>query len=101
MTLLGQLSQDNKTLTISISGKFDFNLHKEFRKSYQEVKDPSAAYIVDMSGVTYMDSSALGMLLILRERAGGDSANITIKNCNAEIKKILEISNFEKMFKIT
>ena len=47
-----------------------------------------------------MDSSALGMLLILRERAGGDAAKISIKNRNPEIKKILEISNFEKVFKI-
>ena len=49
---------------------------------------------------TYLDSSALGMLLLLRDHAGGDTANIKIVNCNPDVKKILTISNFEQLFSI-
>ena len=54
-----------------------------------------------MSGTEYIDSSALGMLLLLREHAGNESSNITIEGCNDDIKKIFSISNFEKLFTIS
>ena len=47
-----------------------------------------------------MDSSALGMLLLLRERAGGDRAAIEITHCSPEIRKIFAVSNFDRLFKI-
>ena len=77
---------------INISGRFDFNLYQDFRNAYKQSDNPAAArYVIDMSGADYMDSSALGMLLLLRERAGGDKANISITGCNGEIKKIFSI----------
>ncbi|MGK0500571.1 MAG: anti-anti-sigma regulatory factor [Oceanicoccus sp.] len=53
-----------------------------------------------MSAASYLDSSALGMLLLLRDYAGGDSADICIANCNDDIRKIISISTFEQLFKI-
>jgi anti-anti-sigma regulatory factor len=53
-----------------------------------------------MKETTYLDRSALGMLLLLRDHAGGDTANIKIMNCNPDVKKILTISNFEQLFSI-
>lgn len=92
----------NGVVNINISGRFDFNLYQEFRNAYKQTDNPEAApYKIDMSGADYMDSSALGMLLLLRERAGGDKANISITGCNSEIKKIFSISNFEQLFDIS
>jgi anti-anti-sigma factor len=53
-----------------------------------------------MSEATYLDSSALGMLLLLRDHAGGDNADIRIRHCNEDVKKILTISNFGQLFRI-
>ena len=86
-------------LTITIDGRFDFSSHKEFRDAYRDV-DPGANYVVDMSKTDYMDSSALGMLLLLREYAGADKAKISITGCSPDIRKILTISNFQKLFNI-
>jgi anti-anti-sigma factor len=47
-----------------------------------------------------MDSSALGMLLLLREHVDGVRERVRIINCNTEIRKILEIANFDKLFDI-
>ncbi len=86
-------------VTIKVSGRFDFNDHVAFREAYRDAA-PDASYVLDMSATDYMDSSALGMLLLLREHAGGDKANITISGCKPEIKKILTIANFQKLFTI-
>jgi len=87
-------------LTIKIQGRFDFSAHQEFRDAYEKVKDEPKSYVVDMKETTYLDSSALGMLLLLRDHAGGDNAQIEIVNCNPDVKKILTISNFEQLFTI-
>ncbi len=40
------------------------------------------------------------MLLLLRDHAGGDAAEVRIVNCNPDVRKILTISNFEQLFEI-
>lgn len=92
-------SDGNKHI-INIQGRFDFSLQSEFRQSY-ELAAPSSNFVVDFAATDYIDSSALGMLLLLRDYAGGDSANIDIVHCRNEIKNILEISNFQKLFQIS
>ena len=100
MTLKVDASQDESVITIHISGRFDFNIHQEFRKAYEKAKNTATKYIVDLNETQYIDSSALGMLLLLRDSAGGDKSDVTIISRNEEVKKILTISNFGKLFKI-
>ena len=102
MSIHSELSDGNSTCTIRINGRFDFNIHKEFRQGYRTLEDPQRVkFVIEMCDVDYMDSSALGMLLVLREQAGGDNSDITIQNCKSDIEKILEVSNFKNLFKIT
>ena len=98
MTIL--VTHAGNDLTIKIEGKFDFSAHQEFRAAYESLSSKPSQFIIDMSETTYLDSSALGMLLLLRDFAGGDTANIKVSHCNTEIKKILSISNFEQLFEI-
>ena len=101
MSVTTQVSEDSKTVTIAVQGGFDFNVHKDFRNACRSFENPGATYVIDMSAVTYMDTSALGMLLVLRKRVGGAAAAISIKNCSSEIRKILDISNFGKLFRFS
>ena len=100
MAISGNVGDGGNSVVINISGRFDFNAHHDFRNIYRNEKS-NAAYIIDMSGTEYIDSSALGMLLLLREHAGNEGANITINGCNDDIKKIFAISNFDKLFTIS
>lgn len=99
MAISGEVGDGGGSVLINITGRFDFNAHHDFRNVYRNEK-ANAAYTIDMSGTEYIDSSALGMLLLLREHAGNESAKITIVGCNEDIKKIFAISNFEKLFTI-
>jgi len=89
---------NGNAITIKVSGRFDFSSHQEFRQIYEGVPADVTKYTVDMSEATYLDSSALGMLLLMRDHAGGDNAQIEIVNCNEDVKKILTISNFGQLF---
>lgn len=100
MTVDTSISNDGNKVTISVAGKFDFQLYDAFRASYTGTHGTGIEYVVDFSKTDYLDSSALGMLLLLREHAGGESSNITISQASADVKKALDVANFEKLFVI-
>ncbi|MGO1501406.1 MAG: STAS domain-containing protein [Marinobacter sp.] len=100
MPIQTRRSHDGQTLIIKIEGRFDFSTHQAFRNAYEHGGVGVGNYVVDLSEATYLDSSALGMLLLLRDYGGGDNANIAIENCNNDVRKILTISNFEQLFTI-
>ena len=100
MPIASQLSKDGRELTIRVSGRFDFSVHQEFREAYESLAEQPERFRVDMREASYLDSSALGMLLLLRDHAGGDHADVQIVNCNADVRKILTISNFQQLFSI-
>lgn len=91
-------SDDGKTVSLKISGRFDFSLHNEFRKAYKDLSITGGEYIVDLSGTDYLDSSALGMLLLLKEHAESNTSTVRLINYNDEIKEILIIASFDKLF---
>lgn len=91
-------SDDGQELTISVVGRFDNAIQTEFKHSYQD--SAVARYVVDLKETDFIDSSALGMLLMMREHLGGEEADITLKNCPQDIKVILSVSNFQNLFAI-
>jgi anti-anti-sigma factor len=91
---------DAETAVIRLSGRFDFSRHREFKNCYETaLKEPMLRRIeVDLHGVDYLDSSALGMLLLLKERADARALPITLLNCVGIVREILDVANFGKMF---
>lgn len=101
MAIKSQISENGSSLVITIGGRFDATALDDFRRSYEnDGSEGIQSYTVDLSETVHLDSSALGMLLVLRDHAGGDKAKITISNCSPEVKKIFSISSFEQLFTI-
>ena len=55
--------------------------------------------MVDLQDAEYMDSSALGMLLQLRDH-GAKACEVELVNGNQGIREILRIANFDKLFRL-
>lgn len=86
---------------IRLQGRFDFNSHRDFREVVDTaLASPASVIAVDLAGVEYLDSSALGMLLMLRDRAKSASREVTLAGCRNAVKQILDIANFGKLFTI-
>ena len=93
-----KIAPNGEETTIVVGNRFDYSLHSEFRTLYRDIDANKMRFVVDLANTDYIDSSALGMLLLLREAAGGDNAKIKIVNCKPEVKSILRISNFQNLF---
>jgi len=84
---------------IRLQGRFDFNSHREFRDATDTaMATPASAIVVDFGAVDYLDSSALGMLLMLRDRAKAAAREVSLSHCRGAVRQILDIANFGKLF---
>lgn len=100
MQVTSNVSADGKVMTINIGERFDFSCHEWFRDAYTSANLVETKFVINFSQTEYLDSAALGMLLVLRERAGGDKADITLEACNPSVQQIMDITRFEQLFKI-
>lgn len=91
-----------KKVILKLDGRFDFNVSREFQNSYDSIfKQGGVEFIdLDLSGVNYLDSSALGMLLLLRESAEPYEIKLALVNSRGPVRQILEVANFHKLFEL-
>jgi HptB-dependent secretion and biofilm anti anti-sigma factor len=85
----------NGTAQVLVAGRFDFRVHRDFGAAIKAIKG-SALCEVDLRETTYLDSSALGMMLLLKDEV----AAVKLCNCRPEVRKVLEIANFQRIFEI-
>jgi len=75
LALKNEISTDGNTLTIFISNRFDISTYSDFGDAYKDKVDAVASIVIYMTDCSYMDSSALGMLLMMRERFISNNAS--------------------------
>ncbi|MEA2718787.1 MAG: hypothetical protein QOJ39_651 [Candidatus Eremiobacteraeota bacterium] len=78
---------------IALSGELDMSNAAVLRASLESALGPT---VVDLSGVTYIDSTALYELALLRRRVGA----VVLVVPSRQIRRTLEIVGFTKTFRI-
>ena len=88
---------------VKLVGRFDFNTHRDFRSAYEQLLADTGicSVTVDFSSVDYLDSSALGMLLMLRDRLSSANKEVMLSGVRGNVKQVLDIANFNKLFQIS
>ncbi|MFS1701860.1 STAS domain-containing protein [Alteromonas sp. AMM-1] len=88
--------------TIAIPERFDFSFHKSFTEQYNKLleKNTGKTISLDFSRVMYLDSAALGMIVLLQKRAKSINCNVEIVSAKGTALEILQIANFDKMVTI-
>lgn len=99
MSITTSESSDGQKVTIHVSGRFDFAAHQEFLRAYKQHPRGEKSFVVDLKNTDYMDSSAMGMLLQLRDY-GVKDRDMELVNSNDGVREILQIANFDKIFKV-
>jgi anti-anti-sigma factor len=88
------------TARVAMNGKFDFNVHRAFKQACDDAlaKDDVVALNVDLREVVYMDSAALGMLLLLRDKAKAARKTVCICTQPGMVRDILRVAHFQDLF---
>jgi len=93
-------TSNGKGLIIGIIGRFNLELHKKFRKVFEEQPRRYERYAVNMQHCTGIDSAGLGMLLILRDFTQLSREDLRLIQCPADVRQVLNYANFEQLFTI-
>jgi len=100
MAVYSTMSDSGEQLTILIDERFDFSLHQQFREAYSNIITKNTTYLLDLSKTNYMDSSALGMILLLKDHVQLYEGILIISQPNETVQKILEIAQFHRLMTI-
>ena len=87
---------------LHMKGRFDFDVHRSFKEVYDPLLHQKGinSMEIDLGDVEYLDSSALGMLLLVRERAEAVGKHVILSRPSPTVAQILDIANFKKLFTI-
>lgn len=85
---------------IRLSGHFDMNVSQEFRNASRKALAAvrGKELVLMMDEVNYIDSSALGMLLVLHKEATERGVTVVLANCQPFIQRALTTAYFDRMF---
>jgi anti-anti-sigma factor len=84
-----------------LSGKFTFSDHQNFRQVIEATKMPNVNKVeIDLSGLEFVDSAALGMFLVARQEATKKNCELILINPAGHVKNMFQLSNFNTLFQI-
>lgn len=86
--------------TVILPSRFDYGYHKDFQRQCTEHIEDAAitGVIFDFSRVEYVDSAALGMMLMWQRRAATARKKMSIKGARGATAQILEMANMQRIF---
>ncbi len=85
-----------------LSGQLTFVDAKKFKDILDLTSNGTIKSIsLDFSGITFIDSSGMGMLLLLRDECLGKSVSLNIMSPQGQVEKIFKISKFYDLFTIS
>lgn len=88
--------------TVFLEGRFTFERHQSFKAATGLLLETEGLreLHLDLASVDYMDSSALGMVLLLRERAEAAGASVVLAHPSPSVQAVLQVVQFGKLFRI-
>lgn len=93
--------RDNDILIYSVKGDIDINSSPEVRKNLEKpINEKTMKIIINLTEVSYIDSSGLATLVEVLKRTRGYGGKIKLSNLAAKVKSLFEITKLEKLFEI-
>jgi anti-anti-sigma factor len=86
--------------SIMLSGGIDYSTQDEFKNANKQAlsAEDVTEIQIDFSDATFLDSSGIRALVILKKEADATNKSLVLLNCNDHIREIFNIGGFDKIF---
>jgi anti-sigma B factor antagonist len=89
------------TIVLAVHGDADLNVAEELESRLTEVIEQGpSAIVLDLSGVTFLDSMVLGVLLQGLKRLRARGGRLRVVAPRAEIRRIFELTHLDRLFEL-
>ncbi len=86
---------------VMLSGRFTFDDHELFRSIIKTFSNSTIKRCeIDLAAVEYIDSAALGMLLVAREESAANYVKLVLKRPRGQVAQVFSVSQFDSIFTI-
>lgn len=88
-------------LKATLTGKLTVNDHSSFRKIItMEAVKPGSELELDMSGVDFIDSAGLGMLLYAEKQSKANGWHLAVKGPQGQVRKMIELGKLDQVLDV-
>jgi anti-sigma B factor antagonist len=90
---------DGDVVRVSVAGELDATSAARLQGSLDAATGVSAgAVVIDMSGVSFIDSTGLRILVVLQQRLSTQGRLLTLGEVSAQTRRLLDLSGLGSMF---
>ena len=82
---------------LHLDGRFDFGSRKTFKEAIDSAIETGNPVVLDLGKVTFVDSSALGLLVISHQNLKNKKISFFLLNPQTYVKQVLDLANIGKM----
>ncbi|HEY7792731.1 MAG TPA: anti-sigma factor antagonist [Gaiellaceae bacterium] len=86
---------------VSLSGEFDLSAAENLADAFERTSARSRLVVVDLSGVQFFDSTALGLVLGLRRRLLNIGGRLALVIDGREALRVFQISGLDRIFALS
>lgn len=95
------IQSNNSGIRVKLSGQFTFTDNQKFKHVLELLNQEGLRFLeLDFSGVTFIDSAGLGMLLLLRDNCQNKHISVSLHSAQGQVAKVFMISKFDQLFSI-
>ena len=96
-----EVKEKNERVLATVSGRLDTPSAVAAQQEIVPLLENADKEItLDCSGLEYISSSGLRLLLTIRKEASAKGGNVIVKNINDDIKKVFMMTGFYNLFEI-
>ena len=97
MSISIDLNKEETDAKISIRQNFTFDMHQDFRRAYEGLPDSCKKIELDLNDVEYIDSSGIGMIMLLVDIVKDKKSRLEITNVQGTVRETFELMNMDQI----
>jgi anti-sigma B factor antagonist len=102
VSLLLQARLDGSTAVLAVDGEVDMASAPELRAALIDLLDKGATSLVlDLAGVSFMDSSGLGTLVGVLKRVRERDGSMRLASPTRAVLRVLELASLDRILPVT
>jgi len=88
---------NNRKVTLKLEGNFTYTQRKPFQEMLKSVAvDGVDQIVIDLSQVAFLDSAALGLLMISHRQVQAEKRTLSLAYPQPTVRQIIELANLHK-----
>lgn len=88
-------------IILELSGRFDAIVVPQFKNFIAKLmREGNNRYVIDMHGVTYIDSGGLGILVSFLRQVRLTKGDIKIASLDSRVRAVFELTRLHRIFEI-